>query len=309
MTETRLNRRKILLAGAAFPFAPALLKARPAAAAAPLQGPASAQFRRVTLGSFEVTTLLSGTFAVEKPQEIFGLNASPEEFAAASTAAFIPADRLQFFFTPTLVNTGTELVLFDTGLGAPQMTAALATAGITPDQIDVVVITHMHPDHIGGLVGETGPTFANARYVTGAVENNFWSGAGDEGYEKAVRPLAEKTTFVDAGGTVASGITGLAAFGHTPGHMIWMLDSAGKQLAITADTANHYVWSLAHPDWEVLYDNDKPAAAATRRAVFGMIAADRIPFIGYHMPFPGIGYVETAGDGFRYIPESYQMML
>jgi glyoxylase-like metal-dependent hydrolase (beta-lactamase superfamily II) len=189
------------------------------------------------------------------------------------------------------------------------MTAALAAAGITPDQIDVVVLTHMHFDHIGGLMGEAGPTYANARYVTGAVENNYWAGAADENYEKAVRPLAEKTTFIDPGASVASGITGLAAYGHTPGHMAWMLESAGRQLVITGDTANHYVWSLANPDWEVLYDADKAAAAATRREVFGMIAADRLPFIGYHMPFPGLGYVEAAGSGFRYIPESYQLML
>ena len=309
MTEFRLNRRHVLLAGAAFPFAPALLTARPAAAAAPLQGAAIAPFRRFALGGFEVTTLLAGTRTVENPNEIFGLNVSADVFAATSAAAFLPTDKAQFFFTPTLVNTGTELVLFDTGLAATEMTAALAAAGIAPEQIDVVVLTHMHGDHIGGLIGETGPTFANARYVTGAIENNHWAGAADEGYEQAVRPLVEKTTFLDPGGTVASGITGLAAYGHTPGHMIWMLESADRQLAITADTANHHVWSLANPEWEVRFDTDKPTAAATRREVFGMIAADRIPFIGYHMPFPGLGYVEASGTGFRYVPETYQMML
>lgn len=78
---------------------------------------------------------------------------------------------------------------------------------------------------------------------------------------------------------------------------------------ITADTANHYVWSLQRPDWEVRFDADKAQAAATRKQVFGMIAADRIPFIGYHMPFPGVGYVEAMGEGFRYVPASYQLML
>ena len=84
--------------------------------------------------------------------------------------------------------------------------------------------------------------------------------------------------------------------------MVYMVESDGQRLMITADTANHYVWSLQRPDWEVRFDADKAAAAATRKQVFGMIAADRIPFIGYHMPFPGVGFVEAQGDGFRYVP-------
>ncbi|MDP3377300.1 MAG: hypothetical protein Q8S53_02970, partial [Brevundimonas sp.] len=116
-------------------------------------------------------------------------------------------------------------------------------------------------------------------------------------------------TFLDDGGSVVSGITAMAAFGHSPGHMAYVLDSGGKRLAITADTANHYVWSLEYPDWEVRFDADKPAAAATRKQLFGMIAAERMPFIGYHMPFPGVGFVEAKGDGFRYVPASYQLSL
>lgn len=274
-----------------------------------MQGAAMATFNRFRLGGFEVTTLLAGSRTVENPQEIFGLNVDAETFGAASAAAFIPTDKAQFFFTPTLVNTGSELVLFDTGLDPDGITATLAAAGVSPDQVDTVVITHMHGDHIGGLAGANGATFANARYVTGAAENNHWAGAANDGYNAAVLPLADKTTYLDDGGSVTGGITAMAAFGHTPGHMIYMLESDGKQLAITADTANHYVWSLAYPDWEVSFDTDKAAAAATRKSVFGMLAADRVPFIGYHMPFPGMGFVEAQGDGFRYVPTSYQMML
>jgi len=265
-------------------------------------------FNRFKLGSFEVTALLGGTRTVEDPQNIFGSNVSAETFAAAAEAAFLPTDRAQFFFTPTVVNTGAELVLFDAGLAPDAITGALAAAGYTPDQVDVVVLTHRHGDHIGGL-GAAGATFPNARFVTGQVEFDAWAAQTNEGFDANVRPLAEKTTFIGDGGSVASGITGMAAFGHTPGHMIYMLDSDGQQLAITADTANHYVFSLANPDWEVSFDMDKAAAAATRRSVFGMLAADRVPFIGYHMPFPAMGYVETAGDGFRYVPATYQMIL
>jgi glyoxylase-like metal-dependent hydrolase (beta-lactamase superfamily II) len=309
MKPATMTRRSALFAAAALPLAPALMP-RAAFAAAEMQGSASPVFNRFKLGGFEVTTLLAGTRPVEKPNEIFGLNATPEEFNAAADAAFIPTDVAQFFFTPTLVNTGTELVLFDTGLSAAGTGVALTAAGISPDQVDVVVLTHMHGDHIGGMMTEGGtPTFANARYVTGAVEHNHWSAAGNEGFDKSVKPVNDKLTFLDDGGSVASGITAKMAAGHTPGHMVYMLESDGKMLAITADTANHYVWSLAYPEWEVRFDMDKAAAAASRKSVFGMLAADRVPFIGYHMPFPGMGFVEAQGSGFRYVPASYQMML
>ncbi len=307
---TTFSRRQALAAGVAMPLA-AAFASRPALANAPLQGSGFAPWNRFKLGAFEVTTLLAGTRAGDKPQETFGTNATPEDFAALSAANFIPSDMTQNFFTPTVVNTGAELVLFDTGLSAEGTLAAMTAAGFTPDQVDVVVLTHMHGDHIGGLMGADGttPTFANARYVTGSVEHNNWSAAGNEGFDKNVKPLNDKITFLDDGGSPVSGVTAMLAAGHTPGHMIYMVESDGQRLAITADTANHYVWSLQRPDWEVRFDADKAAAAATRKQVFGMIAADRIPFIGYHMPFPGVGFIEAQGEGFRYVPASYQLLL
>ncbi len=153
------------------------------------------------------------------------------------------------------------------------------------------------------------PTFANARYVTGSAEYDHWAAAGNEGFDANVRRMADKMSFLDDGGSVASGVTALLAAGHTPGHMGYMLESEGAQLALIADTANHYVWSLAYPDWEVKFDMDKAMAAQSRRKVLGMLAADKVPMIGYHMPWPAMGYVETRDDGFRYVPASYQMMM
>ena len=303
-----LSRRQALFTGIALPFAAALPSA-PARAGADMLGAGAASYNRFKLGAFEVTALLAGSATVPDPNQIFGLNAAAEDFAAVSQAAFLPTDKAQFFFTPTVVNTGTELVLFDTGMAPEGIVAALTAAGYSPDQVDVVVLTHMHPDHIGGLMTAGAPTFANARYVTGSAEHNFWMGAGSEQFDANVRPLSDKTTMLDDGGAVASGMTAMLAAGHTPRHMAYMLESNGQQLVLTADTANHYVWSLANPDWEVKFDADKAAAAATRRSLFGMLAADRLPFIGYHMPFPALGFVETAGEGFRYVPASYQMML
>lgn len=297
-----------LAAGAALPTTGLLTRA--AQAAAPLMGPSFAQHRRFSLGNFEVTTLLVGTRPREEPQTIFGMNVSADEFADVSADNFLSTTEAQFFFTPTIVNTGAELILFDTGLNAGAITAALASAGYTPDQVDVVVLTHMHGDHIGGMMNDGAPTFANARYVMGQVEFDHWAGTGQERFDNMVRPFAEKTTFIGDNTDVVSGITGLAAFGHTPGHMVFRIESEGEGLMLFADLANHPVWSLARPDWEVRFDADKAAAAATRRKVLGMIAADRLPAIGYHMPFPALGFIETATNGaeFRWVPEAGQMM-
>ncbi|MBQ0811283.1 MBL fold metallo-hydrolase [Roseovarius sp.] len=307
MSRPTLTRRAILGSAAALPLAAMTGTAR---AAAPMLGAATTRFNRVTLGDFEVTTLLAATMPRPEPQTIFGLNVSAEEFAQVSAANNIPIDQAQFFFTPTVINTGTELVLFDTGLNPEAITGALAAAGYTPDQVDVVVITHMHGDHIGGLMGEGGDaTFPNARYVTASTEYDHWAAAGNEGFDAKMRPLAEKTEMIGDGASVASGITAMSAPGHTPGHTAYMIESGGKSLVIAADFANHYVWSLGYPDWEVKFDMDKAQAAATRRKVLDMLAADKLPFIGYHMPFPAVGYVETRGDGFQYVPASYQLML
>lgn len=308
MSHITLTRRAVLGSAAALPLAG--IAGTSARAAAPMLGAATTRFNRVTLGEFEVTTLLAATMPRPDPHTIFGLNVTAEEFAEASAAHNIPTDQAQFFFTPTVINTGAELVLFDTGLNPDAITGALAAAGYTPDQVDVVVITHMHGDHIGGLTGEGGSvTFPNARYMTASTEFDHWAGASNENFEAKMRPLAEKTEMIGDGASVASGITAMSAPGHTPGHTAYMIESAGKSLVIAADFANHYVWSLGYPDWEVKFDMDKAQAAVTRRNVLDMLATDKVPFIGYHMPFPAVGYVETRGDGFQYVPSSYQLML
>ena len=307
-TSPKFSRRTALIGAAALPLAAAT--ATSSRAAAPMLGIAQENFRRVKVGSFEVTTLLAGTRPVEDPHKIFGLNVEAETFNSVSAAEGLSTDAAQFFFTPTLVNNGSELVLFDTGLQGAATVQAIESAGYTADQVDKVVITHMHGDHIGGLSTDGTPTFANAAYVTGAVEFDAWSGTGNDNFDGKVAPLAEQMTMLDDGGSPASGITAMAAFGHTPGHMTYMVEDGGTQLIIGADFANHYVWSLAHPDWEVRFDMDKAAAAASRKRMLDMMAADRTAFIGYHMPWPGIGYVETRREGgYRYVAHSYQLML
>ncbi|QEW18878.1 N-acyl homoserine lactonase [Marinibacterium anthonyi] len=304
-----LTRRAALIGGAALPIA--ATATTPARAA----GPAAAALphaRSFQLGDFGVTTLLDGSIPRDGVKDIFGVNVEQAEFEEVSKDNFIPADMARFYFTPTLVDTGSQLILFDTGLGQGGIAKALQEAGKTTDDIDIVVITHMHGDHIGGLMTDGAPTFANARYVTGRAEYDGWKALPDSGVAKQmtthVDPLADMMTFIEDGDSVVSGVTAMAAFGHTPGHMTYMLDSGGQQLVLAADTANHYVWPFQNPDWHTSFDSDKDMASASRRRVLSMLAADKVPMIGYHMPFPAAGYVEPRGDGFRFVPVSYQMM-
>lgn len=319
--QVQLTRRSALLGAGAAVIGAGTVSPGLVYAAADKQGAMSAPVARYNVGSFEVNTLLDGAVTVGDPQKTFGMNVDAEAFSKASAENFIPDNSFKAFFTPTLVNTGKELVLFDTGVGEGgrpargNMRAALMSAGYTPEQVDIVVITHMHPDHIGGLMEGGAPAFPNARYVTSQKEYDFWAAMDPEAngvtklMARKVKPLAEKMTFMADGGSVASGITAVAAHGHTPGHTLYMLEEGGQQLLLAADLANHYVWSLAHPTWEVRFDMDKEAAAATRQSVLGMLAGDKIPFVGYHMPFPAVGYVSAEGTGFRYVPASYQLNL
>jgi glyoxylase-like metal-dependent hydrolase (beta-lactamase superfamily II) len=326
-TNAGIRRRDVLRAlglGGAALAAPGLML-RAAHGAAPMLGASVPDVYRFKLGEFEVTTLRDGWRAGDGPHPVFGANMPAAEVHALLRQNGLPETRFITGFTPTLVNTGKELVLFDTGNGAGgrangvgNLAAAVVKAGYTPDQVDTVVISHMHPDHIGGLMENGAPAFANAGYVSGEAEHAFWSaperltGPSERVakiFQGNVAPLAARTRFVKEGGQIAGGITAVEAFGHTPGHLAFHVESAGRRLMITADAANHYVVSLQQPDWEVSFDAMKPVAAATRRKLFGMIAADRIPFIGYHMPWPSIGFVEPLGQGFRYIANTYQVDL
>lgn len=321
---TRRGAFRLAAAAGAALAAPQIM-VRPAQAAAPMMGAAVPQFYRFTLGDFEVVTLNDGTRAGDGPHPTFGANQPADVVHTLLRENHLPEDKFVNGFTPTLVNTGSELVLFDTGLGAGargggmgRLTQALAAAGYTPDQVSVVVLTHFHPDHIGGMMEDGAPVFANARYVVGETEYNFWtapermSGPTERVaklVEANIKPVAEKATMIKDGGSVVGGVTGMDAFGHTPGHMVYQVESAGRRLMLTADTANHFVVSLQRPDWEVAFDVQKDVAAQTRRKVFDMIAAERIPFIGYHMPWPAIGFVEKLDTGYRYVPNSYQVNL
>lgn len=277
------------------------------------------------LGEMTVTTILDGLLIRDNPASIFGIDQSAETVAALCRDNELPADRFVHCFVPTLVRSGGEVILFDTGFGPAgrangqgQLAARLGEVGLTRQDVTRVVMTHMHVDHVGGLMEEDGPAFPAAEIVCVREEFDFWLDdarlgspveAGAQAVQRNLGPLRERVRFVADGEAVSPGITAVAAFGHSPGHTAYMLESAGKRLMLTADTANHYALSLQRPDWQVLFDMDKAKAAASRHRIFGMLADEHIPFIGHHMPFPSAGYVSRTDEGFRYMPMTYQLDL
>jgi len=324
--DFRIDRRA-LLGSAALAGAAALVggSAGTAGAAVPKQGLSRPSLYRFPLGDFEVTAILDGAVQLDGPHPIFGQNVTQEDVAALAAENFLPAARFEIPFTATVVNTGSEVILFDSGNGAGRRPNAgklrelLAAAGIAPEQVDVVALTHFHPDHIGGLMEDGSPAFPNASYVMGEAEYAFWSDQAllsDEArkgnaelVQKNVVPLAPKARFIKPGDAVTGGIEAIDSHGHTPGHLSYHLESQGKRLVVLGDVCNHYVVSMQRPDWHVRFDMDKEQAVATRKQVLGMISADRIPFIGYHMPPPAVGYLEPKGEGFRFVAAGYQLNL
>ncbi|MCR9257964.1 MAG: MBL fold metallo-hydrolase [Alphaproteobacteria bacterium] len=281
-------------------------------------------YHTVKLGQFTITTILDGAISLPGPHPIFGQDQEAAAVRKLAQDNFLPPEQQVISFTPVLVDTGNETILFDTGNGAGRrpnagkLKSIFEHVGFDPAEIDIVVLTHFHGDHIGGMVEDGQDMFPNARYVTGAAEYDFWTGPAKDIealkkriplIESNVAKFAEKMTFLKPGQDVVTGITMQDGFGHTPGHGVYHIESDGKRLMLMADTANHFVVSLQRPDWHVRFDMDKEKAAETRKRLFGMIAADRIPFTGYHMPFPAVGYVEAMGEGFRFVPASYQFAI
>lgn len=329
-TNVDLTRRHLMASAAALAATPILgaSLAGPALAAAPMLGASRPTHYRFKLGDFEVTMISDSDAFIDGPWPLIGKNGSQAEVDQLMRDNLLPTNKYQPGFTPMVINTGKEIVLFDTGNGSrgfvPRpaggwLAAQLAPAGIKPDNIDVVVISHGHPDHVGGLYEDGKPLFPNARYVIGDVEYDFWSPEGKhtgdlEKFSALFRdyavPLADKTTFLKPGADVVPGIRAVGSYGHTPGHLSFRIESAGRQLFFLGDCAHHHVASLARPDWHCVFDVDPEAGAATRKHVFDMLATEKVAVSAYHMPFPSLGYIERLpGGGYRWLAHSYQLNL
>ncbi len=321
--DLNLSRRSALgLLGAAAVSLPAAH----AFAKAPLLGVPKTDFYRFKLGAFEVTIIRDGAATLSGPYPAFGADQFEEDVHALMEENHLPPKRFELPYAPVVVNTGAELILFDAGNGPTRrpdsgyLVEGLKAAGYAPEQIDIVAITHCHPDHIGGLMEKNGAVFPNARYVCGEAEYDFWSPkerldeeAGIARRAQVVQanvvPLADKMTFLKDEGEVVSGIRAIASPGHTPGHLAYHVESEGQRLLIWGDAIVHFVVSFQRPEWPLAADMDKEVAAETRRKLLGMAAADGIAVTGYHLPFPALGFVEAHEDAFRFVPASYQFRL
>jgi glyoxylase-like metal-dependent hydrolase (beta-lactamase superfamily II) len=317
-----LTRRTTLFGSAAAAASFALLA--PAGAAAPpaaLQGPG---VHRTRIGAFQVTALYDGTWFLPIDGR-FVRNASGAAVNRALTDAFLPPRILPISFTALLVNTGTKLVLIDTGTAgqitdsAGVMLDNLAIAGVTPGQIDAILISHFHPDHIDGIKTKDGAkVFANAEIWVPEPEWAYWmNDANMAGQPKPVQRyfLNAKRIFADIAGEVRrfkpgaeiiSGITSIPASGHTPGHSAFAIHSGHQSMLAMSDTVRNPYLFARHPDWQPIFDMDGTLAVKTRRRMLDRAAADRMMVEAYHFPFPASGHMVRRGLGYELVPVEWK---
>ena len=256
-------------------------------------------------------------------------NASKDQALAAAQAAYMPKGMVTVPFNPQVINTGSKLVLIDAGNGpvpnAPVglLMANLAAAGIDPKAIDVVVLSHLHPDHINGIkTADNKLAFPNAEIKVPALDWAFWMSDDNmskapegmmKGYfnntRKILSDLSDKVTKYEWGKEVAPGVTAIDARGHTPGHSAFAVASGSARILVQSDVTNIPELFLRNPDWHVVFDIDPVVAAQTRHKIYDMAAAERMTVVGFHFAFPSIGHVEKDGAGYRLVPVAWNPVI
>ena len=318
---TWVNRRELVIGST---LGTMLGPLRAAHAGAPLAGKEAPGVYRYLIGDFEITALYDGIW-YRTITDKFIRNAPFAEVEHALADAFMPVDKLATPFTTLIVNTGQKLVLIDTGTGgqiaasAGMLGANLLAAGIDPKAIDVIAISHFHPDHINGLRDKDNDiVFSNAEIMVSAAEWKFWMDDANlnaapndlkltfRNQRRIFSDIAKAVTRFEPDQEIAPGITALAAPGHTPGHTVFAIHSGDKSLLVLGDTAQHPAVFARHPDWQAAFDLDGEKAVATRKNLFDRAAADRMLVTGYHFPFPACGHLIKTGTGYEHVPIEWQ---
>jgi glyoxylase-like metal-dependent hydrolase (beta-lactamase superfamily II) len=292
-----------------------------AQAAAPMVKSQAPGFYRIMLGDFEITPLNDGTVDLPMDQ-LLKQNADTTRATLGKNFLKVPTETSDNAF---LINTGSKLVLVDTGAGTlfgptlGKLVLNLKAAGYQPEQVDEIYITHMHPDHVGGLSSNGKPVFANALVRAGKADADFWLSQANLDKAPADKKgtfqgaMASLTPYVQAGkfkaiekdGELVPGITALATPGHTPGHTIYVVQSRGQKLVLVGDLIHVAAVQMDNPQVTIGFDSDEKTASASRRKQFDAAAKEGELVGGAHLQFPGVGHLVTQGKGYRWVPVNY----
>jgi glyoxylase-like metal-dependent hydrolase (beta-lactamase superfamily II) len=318
------SRRTLLTAGAAAATSIALPIA--GFARAPLLATQNAGWHRFRIGTFEATVVADGPLDMGPPDRSF-LGFDKSDIDRMLADHFLPADNVRIEQNALVVNTGDKLILFDAGMGSlkllgphsGQLVANLRAAGIDPAAIDAIVVSHAHFDHIAGIMADDGKrNFPNAQIYINQAEYDFWTDEAKlstplkmvvEPALKHLKPNRDRVVFFKSGQEFLPGIQAIDAPGHTPGHTAFTITSGGKSMVFIADLSHHHVLLLERPRARFVFDTDPAQAAATRVKIFDMIATDRVPILAYHFPWPGLGHLAKAGEGYRYIASPISLLM
>lgn len=320
MIITRRTTMKTLLGSAA-----AAVGQVPAYASAPLSGQQAPSYYRSKVGDIEITAISDG-YGTYPKIDGFVKNATPDAVQAALAEGYMPTDRVQIPYTTLVVNTGGKLVLIDTGngdLAGPTSGIWMKNfraAGFTPEQVDIVVISHFHGDHVNGLRLKDGTAvFPKAEIKVPAPEYDFWM--SDDNLAKAAdrlkgnfntarrvfTPIADAVTPYTWEKEVAPGIIAHGAPGHTPGHTVFSINSGNARFMALSDITNVPVLFVRNPDWAVMFDQDPEMARATRHRVLDMVSADKMQVGFYHANFPATGFITREGDRYNLVPAAWKL--
>lgn len=257
----------------------------------------------LSVGKLQLTTLHDAQFVLPNDGKTFGVGVDTATTSALLRAAGAPTDRITVSVNALLVRTGHHVVLIDTGLG-PKMhgclLASLAEAGVKPTAVTDVLITHSHLDHVGGLIDASGQyAFPKATVRMASAE---WAFMQTHAAPEVVKAVTGHVHTFEPGAQVAPGITSVALKGHTPGHVGYEIVSGDARLLDIGDLAHSTIVSLQKPQWGMGFDSDQTTGQATRGTELKQLASDQELVFAPHFPFPGVGHIAVAGDGFAWQP-------